>query len=98
MVICSPNVSPPVMATEQAIGVFGGSSPGLRSSFVPAAVVTQALNSSCQFPPRTRSLTHWSAGGRSQNGVFALVVAALWLQHCCRSPGEPTENGEPAPE
>lgn len=30
--------------------------------------------------------------------AFALVVAALWLQHCCRSPGEPTENGEPAPE
>lgn len=22
--------------------------------------------------------------------AFALVVAALWLQHCCKSPGEPT--------
>lgn len=22
--------------------------------------------------------------------AFALVAAALWLQHCCRSPGEPT--------
>jgi hypothetical protein len=21
--------------------------------------------------------------------AFALVVAALWLQHCCKSPGEP---------
>jgi len=29
---------------------------------------------------------------------LALVIAALWLQHCCISPGEPTENGEPAPE
>jgi hypothetical protein len=24
----------------------------------------------------------------------ALVIAALWLQHCCKSPGEPTEPGE----
>ncbi len=30
--------------------------------------------------------------------ALALVLAALWLQHCCISPGEPTENGEPAPE
>ena len=22
--------------------------------------------------------------------ALALVVAALWLQHCCKSPGEPT--------
>ena len=22
--------------------------------------------------------------------AFALIVAALWLQHCCKSPGEPT--------
>ncbi len=26
--------------------------------------------------------------------AFALVAAALWLQHCCKSPGEP--NGEDA--
>lgn len=30
--------------------------------------------------------------------AFALVAAALWLQHCCKSPGEPTENAEAAPE
>lgn len=24
--------------------------------------------------------------------AFALVAAALWLQHCCKSPGEPTED------
>jgi hypothetical protein len=24
--------------------------------------------------------------------AFALVVAALWLQHCCKSPGEPGET------
>lgn len=28
--------------------------------------------------------------------ALALVAAALWLQHCCRSPGDPTENGEGA--
>ena len=26
--------------------------------------------------------------------ALALVAAALWLQHCCKSPGDPTENGE----
>ena len=26
--------------------------------------------------------------------ALTLVSAALWLQHCCRSPGDPTENGE----
>jgi len=24
------------------------------------------------------------------------VVAALWLQHCCKSPYDPTERGEGA--
>jgi hypothetical protein len=28
--------------------------------------------------------------------ALTLVTAALWLQHCCRSPGDPTENGEGA--
>lgn len=27
----------------------------------------------------------------------ALVAAALWLQHCCRSPDEPPENADAAP-
>jgi hypothetical protein len=27
---------------------------------------------------------------------LALVVAAMWLQHCCKSPGDPTERGEAA--
>ncbi|WP_343573337.1 DUF3180 domain-containing protein [Mycobacterium sp.] len=26
--------------------------------------------------------------------ALGLVIAALWLQHCCKSPGDPTENGE----
>ena len=26
--------------------------------------------------------------------ALTLVIAALWLQHSCRSPGDPTENGE----
>jgi Protein of unknown function (DUF3180) len=28
--------------------------------------------------------------------ALALVVAALWLQHCCKSPGDPGEQGEGA--
>jgi hypothetical protein len=28
--------------------------------------------------------------------ALALVIAGLWLQHCCKSPGDPTENGEGA--
>ena len=30
--------------------------------------------------------------------ALALVAAALWLQHCCKSPGEPTEDPDAAPE
>jgi hypothetical protein len=26
--------------------------------------------------------------------ALALVVAALWLQHCCKSPEDPTERGD----
>ena len=26
--------------------------------------------------------------------ALALVVAALWLQHCCKSPQDPTEQGD----
>ena len=26
--------------------------------------------------------------------ALALVAAALWLQHCCKSPQDPTEHGE----
>jgi hypothetical protein len=28
--------------------------------------------------------------------ALALLVAALWLQHCCKSPQDPTEHGEGA--
>jgi Protein of unknown function (DUF3180) len=28
--------------------------------------------------------------------ALALVAAALWLQHCCRSPGDPGDRGEGA--
>lgn len=30
--------------------------------------------------------------------AFALMAAALWLQHCCKSPEEPPENGDVAPD
>ena len=26
--------------------------------------------------------------------ALALVVAALWLQHCCKSPQDPADHGE----
>jgi len=28
--------------------------------------------------------------------ALALVVAAMWLQHCCKSPGEPTDDPDAA--
>jgi Protein of unknown function (DUF3180) len=28
--------------------------------------------------------------------ALALVIAALWLQHCCKSPGDPGEQGDGA--
>ncbi len=30
--------------------------------------------------------------------ALALVIAALWLQHCCRSPEDPLEDADPAPD
>jgi hypothetical protein len=30
--------------------------------------------------------------------ALALVVAALWLQHCCKSPDEPEDPRDVAPE
>jgi uncharacterized protein DUF3180 len=30
--------------------------------------------------------------------ALALVVAALWLQHCCKSPQEPSDNADGATE
>jgi hypothetical protein len=30
--------------------------------------------------------------------ALALVIAALWLQHCCKSPPEPPENPDGVPE
>lgn len=30
--------------------------------------------------------------------ALALVIAALWLQHCCRSPEDPSEDADPAPD
>jgi hypothetical protein len=30
--------------------------------------------------------------------ALALVVAAMWLQHCCKSPGDPTDDPDSAPE
>jgi hypothetical protein len=30
--------------------------------------------------------------------ALALVIAALWLQHCCKSPGEPPDSADGATE
>jgi hypothetical protein len=30
--------------------------------------------------------------------ALALVIAALWLQHCCKSPPDPQENADGVPE
>ncbi|WP_454792516.1 DUF3180 domain-containing protein [Mycolicibacterium lutetiense] len=30
--------------------------------------------------------------------ALALIVAAVWLQHCCKSPEEPSDNGDTATE
>ncbi len=30
--------------------------------------------------------------------ALALAAAAVWLQHCCKSPDEPPDNGDTAPE
>lgn len=30
--------------------------------------------------------------------ALALIVAAVWLQHCCKSPEEPPDNGDTATE
>lgn len=30
--------------------------------------------------------------------ALALVVAALWLQHCCKSPQDPSDTGDEVPE
>jgi hypothetical protein len=30
--------------------------------------------------------------------ALALVIAALWLQHCCKSPPDPPENADGVPE
>ncbi|WP_019972811.1 DUF3180 domain-containing protein [Mycobacterium sp. 141] len=30
--------------------------------------------------------------------ALTLVVAALWLQHCCKAPEEPPDGGDAAPE
>lgn len=30
--------------------------------------------------------------------ALALAVAGLWLQHCCKSPEEPPDSGDAAPE
>jgi Protein of unknown function (DUF3180) len=45
----------------------------------------------------------WRVAGEDTAGVvvaavsaLALVIAALWLQHCCRSPQEPGEDADSA--
>ena len=30
--------------------------------------------------------------------ALALVIAGLWLQHCCKSPGEPPDHADGVPE
>jgi hypothetical protein len=37
-----------------------------------------------------------TAGAAAAVSALALVVAALWLQHCCKSPQEPPDNADGA--
>jgi len=47
--------------------------------------------------PRPRVVDQDTTGTLVAGGsALALVVAALWLQHCCKSPQEPGEHGEGA--
>lgn len=49
---------------------------------------------------RNRAVAVADTGGAVVAAVsaLALVVAALWLQHCCRSPLDPPDEADGAPE
>jgi hypothetical protein len=72
------------------------------SAWVGAVVFGWWLGVLVYLLPRRGSLR---VAGEDTAGVavaavsaLVLVVAALWLQHCCKSPQEPPDNGEGAPE
>jgi hypothetical protein len=70
------------------------------SAWVGALMLGFWVGASTYFVPR-RSWLRAAAEDTTGTTVaavsaLALVVAALWLQHCCKSPGDPTEHGEPA--
>jgi len=47
--------------------------------------------------PRPQVVEQDTAGALvAAASALALVVAALWLQHCCKSPQDPTEHAEGA--
>lgn len=53
------------------------------------------------FPKRTSlRVAGQDTAGTIVAGIsaLALVIAALWLQHCCEKPEEPPDAGEGAPE
>jgi hypothetical protein len=72
------------------------------SAWVGALVLGWWLGVLLYLLPRRASLR---VAGQDTTGVavaaasaLALVLAALWLQHCCRSPGDPSDNADAAPE
>jgi hypothetical protein len=72
------------------------------SAWVGAPVLGWWLGVLVYLLPRRASLR---VAGQDTTGVavaaasaLALVLAALWLQHCCRSPGDPSDTGDAAPE
>ncbi|AMO59282.1 Protein of uncharacterised function (DUF3180) [Mycolicibacterium phlei] len=72
------------------------------SAWVGALVLGWWLGVVCYVLPRRSTLrvaAEDTAGSLVAAGcALALIVAALWLQHCCKSPGEPPENANGATE
>ncbi len=68
------------------------------SAWVGALVLGWWIGILVYFLPRMswqRAVAEDAAGAVvAAVSALALVIAALWLQHCCKSPHDPTEHGE----
>lgn len=68
------------------------------SAWVGALVLGWWIGILVYFLPRTswqRAVAEDATGAVvAAVSALALVIAALWLQHCCKSPNDPTEHGE----
>ncbi|MGB9307191.1 MAG: DUF3180 domain-containing protein [Mycobacterium sp.] len=68
------------------------------SAWVGALVLGWWIGILVYFLPRMswqRAVAEDAAGAVvAAVSALALVIAALWLQHCCKSPHNPTEHGE----